>query len=194
MEFSDDVAKLAIQNVKVISESYHVMEDIDNSLYEYIEKYLKDYIKHNEDWRMEDKYDTFGPSNWPKNDNKYQVYYSIAPWGEDNFWSLHVAGIDGRGMGIALIIETSLQKGADYSQRLADFLQQHERKLPTARLIAPSGGRKKYLFFPMKTVSLETLAETYPNWEDALEEPLKKMLESLEKAHKTINTFVLSLK
>lgn len=130
MEFSDDVAKLAIQNVKVISESYQVMEVVDDSLYEYMKKYLKNYIKHNEDWRMEDKYDTFGPSNWPKDDNKYQAYYSIASWGKEDFWLLHAAGIDGRGMGVALIIETSLQKGADYSQRLADFLNGMKSSFP----------------------------------------------------------------
>lgn len=46
----------------------------------------------------------------------------------------------------------------------------------------------------MKTISLEELAEAYPNWEDVVDDSLKEMLERLEKAHKVINTFVLSLK
>lgn len=192
MKFSDDVAKLSIQNVKVISESYQIMEEINDSMGEYMIKYLKNYVDTKRKWKINDY--IFNPVDWPERAGSPQVYYQLAWWGEEEFWPLHVAGIDGRGMGIALVIEPSLVKKIECSRIINNFFTENKTQLDTACLRALFEEKRKSLVFPMKTVSLETLAEAYPNWEDALEDPLKEMLKNLEKAHKTINTFVLSLK
>ena len=193
MEYSDDVAKLAIINEKTISESYRIMCDIEESFHKYIIKFLKEYIQnHHKDWWVDGN--TFGPLSWPEDNDNYQAYYELAWWGEENFWTLHAAGTDNRGLGIALIIEPALSKNVAYTSALSDFFQKNAHTLSGTRLISCFGKRKQYLAFPFKSVTLESLAESYPDWENAMEENMNATLEYLEHAHKSIHAFVQKLK
>lgn len=193
MEYSDDVAKLAIINAKIISDSYRVMCDIEGRFHTYIMDFLKEYIQgHHKDWWTEGN--AFGPRNWPEDNDNYQAYYELAWWGEENFWTLHAAGTDDRGLGLALVIEPALSKNAACSSALSDFFQKNAHALSGARLLSCFGKRKQYLVLPFKPVTLEALAGSWPDWENAMEENMNETLEHLEHAHKSIHAFVQKLK
>lgn len=195
MEITSEVAKLVISNAKIILDSYNTMFDIDNNLYNYIIDRIKkrvDNISDNKEWWMEK--DSFGPQNWPSADSNYLVYYELAWWKEKDLWSmLNASGTDGKGMGLALVVEPSLLKNTDYAIALNTFFTDHEQKLSGARLISCYGKKKSYLVFPFKAVSLEELAASYPDWDDAMAEVIDDAFNRLIDAHSTIDRFVRKL-
>ncbi len=194
MEITSEVAKLVISNAKIISETSQLINDIDDSLYTYILNRIKnniDNIVDNEEWWMKD--DCFCPMSWTSENNKPQVYYELAWWGSGDVWMLHTSRTDDRGLGLALVIEPSLLKNAAYANKINTFFTEHEQKLSEARLISCYGKKKSYLVFPFKAVSLEDLAASYPDWDDAMAEVIDDAFNRLIDAHSTIDSFVRKL-
>lgn len=194
MEITSEAAKLAIANAKIISESYQVMRDIDDSLHTYILDRIKkniDDIDDDEEWWMEK--DCFGPTNWSSEDD-YLVYYKLAWWGSSDFWTLHASGTDDRGLGLALFVEPSLLNKDAYTNSINKLFATHAKKFSGARLIPCYGKNRSYLVFPFKPVDIDALADSYPDWDDSLAEIIDDAFNLLTDAHSTIDTFVRKLK
>ena len=195
MEITSEAAKLAIANAKIISESYQVMNDIDDSLHTYILDRIKkniDDIDDDEEWWTKD--DRFCPSSWPFENSKPQVYYKLAWWGSSDFWTLHASGTDDRGLGLALVVESSLLKKNAYTNSINKLFATHAKKLSGARLIPCYDQNTSYLVFPFKPVDIDALADSYPDWNDSLAEIIDDAFNLLTDAHSTIDTFVRKLK
>ncbi len=139
-------------------------------------------------WSYKD--DCFWPEAWGQPEEKPGTCYGLEWFGEEGWWLFHASGSENSGIGFALYIDPELIKGKAYKAKIEEFYEQNREKLKGAEI-----GKQKnniYLSFPFK-VSPEDLAEAYPDWQDALEEPVGAAFANLLNAHKTVDAFLKKL-
>ena len=188
----NNIAKLSIKNAEIIATAYAVTDNINDKFHDYITEHLKSNIGNiHKDWHISG--DIFCPKNWPKDSSqKYQAYYQLSWWGEDSWWFSHAAGIEGRGLGLALIMDKLMKQHCD-APKDTTFYRQNLQSIAGAQLISCFNTKNRYIVFPFTPVSLRNIAASYPDWDDAMAEVIDDAFNRLIDAHSTIDRFVRKL-
>ena len=189
MTIPKDVAALSIIHAETIANAYETTDHINDLFHNYIIEHIRDQIKeiHN-DWHISE--DIFCPEDWPRESPQtYSAYYKLAWFGEDSWWFSHAAGIEGRGLGLALFMDNAMNKKCT-TKNLHNFYTQNSQLLAGARLISCFGTKKEYLVFPFKNVSLDDIAASYLHWDDSMGGTIDDAIRQLNEAHSVIDKFI----
>ncbi len=192
LTYTDECARLVIENVEPIIKATEVLDDMDHKLIVKIISILKRYIDKEDGWWAEphEKNDDliFGNENLPKRsddykgaykqDKKYKVKYKLCFFGEDEHW---ISCLTAGRICLQLEIDNITPK---IQKKIALFYDVYGEELP---YVKKENGT---LVIPLQKDSIRDLQS---QWQDKdwngpeLETVVKEAFDNLKKAHEYIN-------
>ncbi|MFA6810196.1 MAG: hypothetical protein WCR47_03960 [Desulfoplanes sp.] len=204
MAYSNDLCKLVINNMDIIEEAPSVVGEVEELLFEAINKRIREKIEPMEGWegiydlcteKNEDEEMTiFRAPRWPIDDEgEYLAWYELGIIDgdeiEDANWLTYAVGV--KESRLVIGFDSDKKYHGNTPGQLKKFFRnyfEHNPQLAQAGVIFEDG----YLGIPFH-LDPEKMSEEYPNFNECLK-PVDDALDALLKAHPYFDTLVDELK